>query len=180
MLPEDQIRFQENRQWFNNFYRDIRQLVVEIHATLTSELGYRIAKRGWYYPKSVHVPSIPRYWLIACGEMGFALQIYLILDTDILSSHPLFTPDLSLIFVKHDRTDRILNDDHYGLRVINNSGISYNIVENKYIIGEITMNSPHTKYQAFQVSLNVFTAGNDIHQAILDKVVTPLKELPSW
>lgn len=41
MLQEDQIRFQENRQWFNNFYNDIRQLIIEIHSTLAGELNLR-------------------------------------------------------------------------------------------------------------------------------------------
>ncbi len=39
MLQEDQIRFQENSQWFNNFYNDIRQLIMEIHSTLAGELN---------------------------------------------------------------------------------------------------------------------------------------------
>ena len=41
MLQEDQIRFQENRQWFNNLYNDIRQLIIEIHSTLAGELNLR-------------------------------------------------------------------------------------------------------------------------------------------
>jgi hypothetical protein len=41
MLQEDQIRFQEKRQWFNNFYNDIRQLIIDIHSTLAGELNLR-------------------------------------------------------------------------------------------------------------------------------------------
>jgi|WetSurSiteA1Bulk_404760.scaffolds.fasta_scaffold00163_15 hypothetical protein len=39
MLQEDQICFQENRQWFNNLYNDIRQLIIEIHSKLAGELN---------------------------------------------------------------------------------------------------------------------------------------------
>lgn len=41
MLQEDQIRFQENCQWFNNFYNDIWQLIIEIHSILAGELNLR-------------------------------------------------------------------------------------------------------------------------------------------
>lgn len=180
MLPEDQIRFEENRKWFNLFFNDVRQLILEIHETLASELGFKNANRGWYYEKSNHVPSLPPYWLIATSETGFALQIFLILDTNIILDHPLFTNDLSIIFIKHDRSDRSLHPNHYGRQVLKNTEITYKIFENKYMSGEIISNTPKTKYQGFQVPLHVFTEGKDIHQVILDEVVSVMKELPEW
>ena len=180
MLPEDKIRFQENFQWFNQYFQDIRQLVKDIYETLVRELGYNAGNKGWYYPKSNYIPSLPPYWVIASGEKGFTLQIYLIQDTSLLSTHPLFTDDISLIFVKHDRSDKVLWIEEFGMRVIKNSGIKYNIINNKYISGEIVSNTPSTKYQAFQVPISAFTEGKDIHQVILDEVVSVLKELPNW
>jgi hypothetical protein len=181
MLPEDQIRFLENFHWFNLFFRDVRQLIDEIHNTLKSELGFRILNRGWYYGKSNHMPSLPPYWLRASSEVGFALQIFLVLDTSMLEAHPFFTNDLSLIFVKHDRSDRLLYPDDYGLRVIKNKDITHNIFEHKHISGEIIRSQGvSNKYQAFQVPLSAFTVGKDIHQVIMDEIVSVFKELPSW
>jgi hypothetical protein len=181
MMPEEQVRYQENRQWFNQFFNDVRQLIIEIHQTLAGELGFKNSNRGWYYEKSNHVPSLPPYWLIATAETGFALQIYVILDTTYISPHPLFTPDLSLIFIKHDRSDRTLYSDEYGKKVLKNNGITHHIVQNIYMSGDILRSEPpHTKYHAFQVPLSAFTTGRDIHQAILDEIVSVIRELPDW
>lgn len=97
-----------------------------------------------------------------------------------LEGHPLFTPDLSLVFIKHDRSDRSLWIEE-GLPVVKNSGITCQVHQGKYMIGEMIRGAVQpTKYQAFQVPLSVFTEGKDIHQAILDEVVVVLKELPDW
>lgn len=180
MQPEDQIRFIENRRWFNQFFSDVHHLILEIHQTLASELGYKIGNRGWYYEKSNSQPRLPPYWLTGIAETDFALQIYLVLDTAMLEAHPLFTPDLSLVFLKHDRSDRSLWIEE-GLPVVKNSGITCQVHQGRYMSGEIRRDAGQsTKYQAFQVPLSVFTEGKDIHQAILDHVVAVLKELPGW
>jgi hypothetical protein len=181
MGPEDKERFLENYRWFNKFFQDVRQLVHNVHDVLAAELGYTLNTRSWYYEKSLHIPSLPSYWLNGVSEDGFALQTFVILDTSLLEAHPVFAEELSLVFVKHNRSDKYLHAIDYGLRVVKSSGITYQTKQEKFISGEIPEGEESSAlYHAFQVPLGAFTAGQDINQVIREEIVAVLREMREW
>jgi len=181
MTPEDKERFTENFDWFNQFFQDMRQLLKNIHKALKNELSYTIAHRGWYYEKSKSQPSLPPYWVTAISEDGFALQIFLILDISLLENNPYFINELSLVLVKHSRSDKSGYFNDYGMRVVQNKEIIIRREQNKFASGEISRSEgTQTKFQAFQVPLSAFTNGKEFQNVIQEKIVAVLRDMPVW
>ena len=156
--------------------------MINIHKALKNELSYTIANRGWYYYKPDNEPAIPPYWVTGISEDGFALQIFLILDVSLLDKHPNFTKELSLVLVKHSRSDKSGYFNDYGMRVVvQNSRIINRREHNKFISGEISRSKgTATKFQAFQVPLSAFTNSKEIQNVIQDEIVAVLRDMPGW
>ena len=173
--------FQKNFVWFNHFFDDLGQLLEEISNNLAGKLKLATSNKNWYYPKSNYQPTIPSYYVTALSNKEFVVQVYAILDTDLIKDQTAFNPEPSLIIVKHSRVDRVLYLEEYGLLVIRNKQITKAQINEKVISGEILAgDGKGTKFFAFQVSLDHFTAGKNINAAINTEIIDILRELPDW
>jgi hypothetical protein len=181
MDASDKERFQANYIWFNQFFKDLQQLLEAISKALVNEFGWKTNSKNWYYEKSNYQPSIPRYYLTALGGSKVAVQIYAILDTTLLQDQPVFKNEPSLFVIVHSRPDRVLYPNDYGLRVIGNNQVLQVRHSDKVITGEILAGEGKgTQYFSFQVSLDAFRIGNEINKVIQEEIVNVLRELPEW
>jgi hypothetical protein len=179
MDASDKERFQANYIWFNQFFKDLQQLLEAISKALINQFGWETNSKNWYYEKSNYQPSIPGYYMTALGGSRIAVQLYAVLDTMLLQDHPTFKNEPSLIVIVHSRPDRVLWTDYYGLRVIENKQVTQVQHNEKVITGEIlTGDGKGTQYFSFQVTLDAFRIGNEINKVIQEEIVDILRGLP--
>jgi len=181
MNTSDKERFRANYLWFNRFFDDLQQLLETISKSLVNAFSWETDSKYWYYEKLRYKPAIPPYYMTALDGGTFAVQIYTVLDTTILEDQPAFENELSLVIVKHSRSDRVLYLNDYGLRIIQNKQITQTWLNKKVITGKILAGEGQgTQYCAFQVPLEVFSVGSDTDGMIQTEIVDVLRDLPDW
>ena len=181
MDASDKEKFQDNYIWFNQFFKDLQQLLEAISKALVNEFGWEMNSKNWYYEKSNYQPTIPRYYMTALGSSKIAIQLYAILDTMLVQDHPAYENEPSLIVVVLSRPDRVLWPNDYGLNVISNDQVTQVRYNEKVIAGEIRGGEGKgTQYASFQVKLDAFIIGNEINKVIQKEIVDVLHDLPDW
>ena len=175
MDTNDLERYKTNLDWFNRFFQDIKQLLDKIADQLSPE--YKQVGTTYYYPKYNFVPSIPAYHLMGLGGENTALQIFAILDTEIIGNKDYFVPEPSLIIINHSDKDKFLYPGDYGLKVIHSSE-RFSEVEDGVIFGLIP-GKDEVRFQAFQVPLGLFTIGQKVEDIIQERIVNVIRRLPS-
>lgn len=172
---KDLDRYNANIIWFNRFFKDIKQLVDRIVDSLPLENIQ--PKTPFYYPKFNYVPSIPPYILTALAGSNGVIQIYAVLDPEIIGDKDYFVPEPSLIIVTHSTKDRVLYTNGYGLNVIQNKSERFAEIEDGVISGQIPGNEK-VQFQAFQVLLSQFTVDRNVDEIIQEKIVNVISRLP--
>lgn len=172
MKGQDKYRFTTNLAWFNRFFEDLKELLDKISGAL--EIAFPVRNVGIYYPKFKHQPSIPPYYLAGMGGDKFAVQVFAVIDPDIMVDQPAFANEPSLVVVKHSQGDKGLWPEDFGLRVLTNDRIQQTQATEKIIQGVIKGDSD-TVFTAFQVPLDHFMEGKDINAAIEKEIVDVLK-----
>lgn len=124
MEPKDKQLFVDNFQWFNRFFDDLKTLFDKIAEALADE--YELSEKrdwqGYYYYKPDSHPSIPRYYMTGLRVKTFSVQVFGILEPSLFKNNPDFTPEPSLVVVKHSRSDRSVWTKNFGLRFIRKPG----------------------------------------------------------
>ncbi len=179
---DDQTRLVGNIQWFNQFFDDVYRLFQRIATALRKELA--LSDSGFFYYRPNNLPQIPPYYVVGIGgDDTFAVQVFLILDPDQLENHTAFQQKVSFIVVRHPVGKHYIHLDGYGVRVIHNqveqtlcsqTGETSPIISGRIAEG----GRKGTPFQAFQVPLEAFAAGQDIDAAIQSQIVNVVKQLP--
>ena len=175
MDTNDLDTYKANFVWFNRFFQDIKQLLDKIADQLSPEFSQ--VGTSYYYPKSNYAPSIPAYHLMGLGSENTALQIFALLDPEIIGNKEYFVPEPSLFMVRHSDKDKILYPSDYGLKVIHSSEV-FPEIEDGVIFGLIP-GTDEVNFQAFQVPLRLFTAGTRPGDIIQERIVDVINNLPS-
>ena len=174
MDTNDLDTYKANLVWFNRFFQDIKQLLDKIADQLSP--GFSQVGTSYYYPKFNYSPSIPPYLLMALGGENTALQIYALLDIEIIGNKEYFLPEPSLVIIKHSDKDKGLYPDDYGLKVINSS-MDFLEIEGGAISGSIP-GKDGVSFQAFQVPLGLFTSDQRAQDIIQERIVNVIHRLP--
>ena len=176
MDQEDKQRFLDNVQWFNDFFDDLHHLLTAISEALIRE-SMATKRSLWYYQKSRHIPKIPKYYLLAMSAQDSAIQVFAVLDPDILKRQPAFINEPSMILIKHSRSDKVGYINDFGLRIIRNSAVAQEVLSEGIISGEISGGSGvGTKFLAFQVPFDEFSENKDPARVIENRIVKVFKE----
>lgn len=181
MNTDDKSRFQANYRWFNRFFDDLQQLLETISKACVRTFGWETETKNWYYGKSNYKPSLPPHYATVLSGGTCAVQIYAVLDTTILENQPAFKDEVSLVIVKHSRADRVLWLNDYGLRIMNNRGITQSRFNEKVIAGEfLAGDGQGAFYYAFQVPLDQFGVSSEIDAVIQTEILDVLQRIPDW
>jgi hypothetical protein len=179
---DDRTRLIDNIQWFNQFFNDVYRLFHRIATALLKELA--LPQSGYYYPRPNNLPQIPPYYVVGIGgDDAFAVQVFLVLDVTLLENQPTFMPEMSFIVVKHPVGKHYLRLDGYGMRIIRNQveqiSVTQSAAVGTIVSGRIAEGGRKgTSFQAFQVPIEAFVAGQDIDAVIQLQMVEVLKKLP--
>jgi hypothetical protein len=175
---DEKKRLLENSKWYNEFFNGLHQILAKTAAALTDE--YDRKRKMFYYPKFNDKPGIPAYYMLGLGGQS-SIQVYFVLDPQLLEDQSAFLAEPSLIVVKHSRGDRYGNVTDYGIRIISNNGIEYEEfpIDGKTLLtGEILAGEgTGTRFHAFQVLLDPFIAQRDLGTVIGEQIVSVLKNL---
>lgn len=178
-MAQDFVRFETNREWFNEFFKGLKQVFDRTANAFGSHLPDMDV--GYFYPKANTRPSIPTYYVLGVGCDGFAVQVYAILDHTILAGHPYFRAEPSFVVVKHSRGDRYLWLKDYGLRVITRERVTETRADPTVEVGVVVRgfieHDPPTQYCAYQVPLDHFEEGQSLDTSIDRMFVVPVREL---
>jgi len=177
----DQINrklFEENMQWFNMFFKDLKTLYDNISTALINQVDLEEGRHFYYYAKP-NLPSIPDYYVMGMRKKPeFAIQVYVILEPKMIKNPDFKYKEPSFIIVKHSRPDRMAHYSGFGNRVIyGNVKIS-----NKYpsiVSGEILGRDP-AQFHAFQVLLDPFINNPNPEPVIDSEIVKKLLDLENW
>ena len=89
-----------NVKWFNEFFDGISQIFNSLIDDLSSEYNLENKDSFIYYPKANARPGIPSY--VSLGiKLKYTLQIFAILNDDLLSKNTNFKNEPSFFFVIH-------------------------------------------------------------------------------
>ena len=180
MKAKDVQRLAENYAWFNQFFSDLQSLMEKI-AEATSEI-YDYSAKDFYYPKSNGLPYIPVYYMMGLGGKGkaYALQIFAVIDPEIITVRKGFVGEPSFIVVKHSRPERYLYLSNYGERVIWNEKIEVTSSKQGVTSGIFSEGaSKGDRFQAFQVTFDSYIGTSNTKHAIQHEFVNVLKKLPA-
>jgi hypothetical protein len=176
---DEKKRLLDNSRWYNEFFDDLHQILAKTAKMLSGR--YDPQKKLLYYPKPSDRPHIPGYYMLGLGGAS-SIQVYIVLDPQLMEDQPAFLAEPSLIVVKYPRGDCYCWVNDYGLRVIQNNGTSYekSIFAGKTLLtGEILAGAGKgTKFQAFQLLLDPFIAQQDLGKLIDEQIVGALNNLP--
>ena len=175
MDANDLEKYKANLDWFNRFFQNIKQLLDKIADHLSPEFSQ--VGTSYYYPKANYVPSIPAYHLMGLGGENTALQIFALLDTEIIGNKEYFVPEPSLFIIRHSDKDKILYPGDYGLKVIHSSEV-FSEIEDGVIFGLIP-GKDGVSFQAFQVPLDLFAIDQKAEDIIQNRIVDVINKLPS-
>jgi hypothetical protein len=178
MYEQDKERLVANVNWFNQFFGDLKQLLQAIAKRLSNE--FSLSSGSFYYPKSDYTPSIPSFYAIRQKGGSFAVQVYCILNPNLLEDQSAFIPEPSLVIVKHSRGDRALSLSDYGMRVIRNDLVELT-GRGKMISGTILGGEGKgTRFHAFQVPLDPFIGNQNVDEVIRKEIIDMLRQMPDW
>lgn len=121
MKKEDIDKYFDNVKWFNNFFDGIYQILNELKEELSSK--YKMDKHLFYYPKRKDRPMIPKYSALFLKNK-YCIQVYAILNDNILKKNDVFYKEPSFIFIIH----KIVEEWAHTWRseeLINNNNIEY-------------------------------------------------------
>ncbi len=174
----DLERLSANQDWFEKFYGDLEYLFQKMAKALSAE--FPLPKKGFYYPKFKHRPSMPPYYVLGLGGGDFSVQVYAVLNSALFEDQDGFDKKVSFIVVKHSRGDQYLFLDDYGLQIIRSRQKDQKKVGD-IIAGEISGGAGKgTKFRAFQAPLDPFVGASNVNQAIQTHIVDKLRSLPGW
>ena len=176
MDTNDLETYKANLVWFNRFFQDIKQLLDKIADLLSPEFSQ--VGTSFYYPKFNYSPSIPPYLLMALAGKNATLQIFALLNPEIIGNMEYFLPEPSLFIIKHSDKDKGLYPDDYGLKVIHYPEV-FPEIENGVIFG-LVPGKDEVHFQAFQVPLGLFTIDQKAEDIIQKRIVNILEGLPDF
>lgn len=172
MNIEDRDRFVQNREWFNGFFAGVKQIFERSSDMLSSELG--LPNRGFYYPKTNFVPSLPPYYFVGLGGDNVALQIVAVFDPTIVR-RPFFNAEPSLFVVEHTDGGRHLYFDRYAGYVLGSGRLEEVSEGDGVLTGQIPGGA---RFHAFQIVLDYFMSGQDVDAEIKQAIVDKVRSLP--
>jgi len=136
-----------------------------------------------YYPKSRDKPNLPSYYMMGLGGAS-SIQVYAVLDPQLLEDQPAFLPEPSFVIVKGSRGERYGSVEDYGKRILSNNGVECavsNIGGKAILTGELLAGvGKGAKFHAFQVLLDPFIAQQDLSKVVEVQIVSVLKSLPAF
>jgi hypothetical protein len=178
---DEKQRLLENSTWYNEFLDGLHQILAKTATALVDE--YDRKKRIFYYPKANDKPKLPSYYMIGLGGVS-AVQVYFVLDPQLVEDQPAFLAEPSFIVVKHTRGERYGYVLDYGIRILSNNGVACatsNVGGKAILTGELLAGEGKgAKFHAFQVLLDPFIAQQDLNKVIEDQIVGVLKSLPAF
>ena len=111
------------------------------------------------------------------GGENAALQIFVVLDPEIIGNNAIFLPEPSLFIIKHSDKDKFLYPGDYGLKVIHSPEV-FPEIEDGVIFGLIP-GKDEVSFQAFQVPLNLFAIDQKVEEILQERIVNVIRRLPS-
>ena len=109
MDNHEKSKLHSNMIWFNNFFSGIKQLFDSVYDIMPREFfspDFELKSGNYYYPKQNYSPSIPPYYVLMVPGHTWALQLFLIVDEELIAKGSGFSPEPSLFVVLHSQADR--------------------------------------------------------------------------
>jgi hypothetical protein len=178
---DEKQRLLGNSTWYNEFFDGLHQILAKTATALVGE--YDRKKKIFYYPKANDKPKIPSYYMVGLGGES-AVQVYFVLNPQLLEDQPAFLAEPSFIVVKHTRGERYGYVLDYGIRVLSNNGVACaasKVGDTAILTGELLAGEGKgAKFHAFQVLLDPFIAEHDLGKVVEEQIVRVLRGLPAF
>ena len=163
----------ENRLWFNGFFQDLSGLLERMYRQVEKKIGANW--RGYYYPKSNFTPGIPDFLVMGLNCDGVTLQIYFILNPDMLRRE-FSKAEPSFVVIRLSQTGFALSVNDYGWRAITDDNVTTS-EETSHLSGQLP-NGLH--FQAFQIVLDPFIGTVDADAVIDRELIQRVAQLPDF
>lgn len=183
MENHEKEKFHSNMIWFNKFFGGIKQLFDSVYDHLPNDFfqsDFELKAGNYYFPRQNYSPLIPSYYVLMIPGREWALQIYLIIDEDLISTETNFSREPSLFVVLHSQIDRYGYLEDYGLRIIGNRRgiINATKLEDSIVKGSLDIKFP-ADFFIFQLLLDEFKEGTEPNVVIRERIVNPIVILTS-
>ena len=173
-MSEEKALLVGNRLWFNGFFQDLYSLLEQMYRKVEKKDG--ATWRGYYYEKSNSIPAIPGYLLMGLSNDKETLQIYVVLQPDILKRE-FFKKEVSFVVIRLSQPGLALSVSECGWRVLSQ--------DNRVTIPQTT---PHISgqlpngvyFHAFQMALDPFISAMDAEAVIDGELIQKLAQLPDF
>jgi hypothetical protein len=178
MKQQDRELFTSDFIWFNSFFENLKLIFEKLGKLMIDE--YSTSDPGYYYPKFNTLPSLPRYYLMASSGLGFAIQVFAILDPQLIKESSSLLKEPCIAIVAHNREDRSGWPDEYGLKVLSNKDVTFESPDKGCLLGRFDAEDD-VRFFAFQVPLSKFEDGvmlsEILRSEILDRLEPFIREL---
>lgn len=168
-----------NVHWFNDFFDGIFQILNLLKEDLSSEYNLTNNDSFIYYPKANARPGIPSYNALFL-KLKYSIQIFAILNNDLLPKNSYFKNEPSFIFIIH-KVNEYWGADWRGLPAIKNENVEYiDNFENIYH-GKFKDKKPlppeQEDFYCFQVLLDSFKNKNSIKEIIYNEIIPKINTI---
>ena len=162
-----------NANWFNDFFDGIYQILNSLKEDLSSEYNLENKDSFIYYPKANARPGIPSYNVLLL-KLKYSLQIFAILNNDLLSKNSYFKNEPSFFFVIHKFNDN-WGADWRGLPALRNENVEYIDNFDDIYHGKFKDKQPlpaeKKDFYCFQLLLDSFEDKNSLKEIIHNDII---------